>query len=95
MQPYEQPVVHEERLPPTPPSEPIIDGKEMTSSITSIPASIPTRTGRKHVWIITGPAGCGKTSVANYLHTSCSLPYLEGDDVSPSSTQSHPMIRCS
>ncbi|KAK5120963.1 hypothetical protein LTR85_005747 [Meristemomyces frigidus] len=33
----------------------------------------------KHIWVITGPAGCGKTSVAEYLHQAFSLPYLEGD----------------
>jgi len=33
----------------------------------------------KHIWVITGPAGCGKTSVAEYLHETFALPYLEGD----------------
>jgi gluconokinase len=32
-------------------------------------------------WIITGPAGCGKTTVAKYLAKELSLPYVEGDDV--------------
>ena len=35
----------------------------------------------EHIWIITGPAGCGKTTVAQHLATELSLPYLEGDDV--------------
>jgi len=35
-----------------------------------------------HMWIITGPAGCGKSSVAEYLAKELSLPYIEGDDVS-------------
>lgn len=38
----------------------------------------------RHIWIITGPAGCGKTSVASYLAENFSLPYLEGDSVSHS-----------
>ena len=35
----------------------------------------------KHIWVITGPAGCGKTTVAQYLAKELSLPYVEGDDV--------------
>jgi gluconokinase len=34
----------------------------------------------EHIWIITGPAGCGKTTVAKYLAKELSLPYVEGDD---------------
>ncbi|KAF7504860.1 hypothetical protein GJ744_001658 [Endocarpon pusillum] len=34
----------------------------------------------KHIWVITGPAGCGKTTVAQYLMKQLSLPYVEGDD---------------
>lgn len=41
-----------------------------------------TSTNHRHVWVITGPAGCGKTSVAEFLHQTYSLPYLEGDTVS-------------
>jgi gluconokinase len=36
----------------------------------------------KHLFIVTGPAGCGKTTVAEYLADWSGLPYLEGDDVS-------------
>ena len=35
----------------------------------------------RHIWIITGPAGCGKSTVAQYLAKELSLPYIEGDDV--------------
>ncbi|EXJ77363.1 shikimate kinase [Capronia epimyces CBS 606.96] len=34
----------------------------------------------EHIWIITGPAGCGKTTVAQYLAKELSWPYVEGDD---------------
>ncbi|KAK6542185.1 hypothetical protein TWF694_007948 [Orbilia ellipsospora] len=37
----------------------------------------------RHIWIITGPAGCGKSSVAAYLAKSLDLPYIEGDDYHP------------
>lgn len=35
-----------------------------------------------HVWLVTGPAGCGKTTVAQHVAKELSLPYVEGDDVS-------------
>jgi gluconokinase len=37
----------------------------------------------KHLFIVTGPAGCGKTTVAEFLADWSGLPYLEGDDVCP------------
>ena len=36
----------------------------------------------RHMWIITGPAGCGKSTVAQYLSQELSIPFIEGDDVS-------------
>ena len=36
----------------------------------------------RHMWVITGPAGCGKTHIAQYLANELSIPYIEGDDVS-------------
>ncbi|EWC44007.1 hypothetical protein DRE_01359 [Drechslerella stenobrocha 248] len=37
----------------------------------------------RHIWVVTGPAGCGKSSVASYLAQSLDLPYIEGDDYHP------------
>ncbi|KFY83065.1 hypothetical protein V500_10189, partial [Pseudogymnoascus sp. VKM F-4518 (FW-2643)] len=34
----------------------------------------------KHIWLVTGPAGCGKSTVASHLASTLHLPYLEGDD---------------
>jgi len=39
----------------------------------------------KHLFIVTGPAGCGKTTVAEFLAERSGLPYLEGDDYHPQS----------
>ncbi|KAI0418015.1 thermoresistant gluconokinase [Xylaria grammica] len=36
-----------------------------------------------HIWLVTGPAGCGKSTVAEYLSESLNLPYLEGDEFHP------------
>lgn len=36
-----------------------------------------------HIWLITGPAGCGKSTVAQYIAKSMDLPYIEGDEYHP------------
>jgi adenylylsulfate kinase-like enzyme len=41
-----------------------------------------SETKYQYIWVITGPAGCGKTTVAQFLSKNLSLNYLEGDDVS-------------
>lgn len=66
-------------LPPTPPSEPVTS-MENKNEVNGVMAS--SETEHRHIWLITGPAGCGKTSVAEFLHETYSLPYLEGDTVS-------------
>ncbi len=38
----------------------------------------------RHMWIITGPAGCGKSTVATHLANELEIPFIEGDDVRPS-----------
>ncbi|KAJ9224412.1 hypothetical protein DTO169C6_3243 [Paecilomyces variotii] len=37
----------------------------------------------QHIWVVTGPAGCGKTTVAKGLQEKLGLPFLEGDDYHP------------
>ena len=34
-----------------------------------------------HIWLVTGPAGCGKTTVASHLSQALNMPYIEGDSV--------------
>ncbi|KAG5928490.1 hypothetical protein E4U42_000562 [Claviceps africana] len=41
--------------------------------------SRPSRLRRPHLWLVTGPAGCGKTTVAEYLAGALDVPYIEGD----------------
>lgn len=33
------------------------------------------------IFVVSGPAGSGKTTVATYLSKTLEMPYLEGDDV--------------
>ncbi|KAI9882500.1 MAG: hypothetical protein M1823_005749 [Watsoniomyces obsoletus] len=59
-----------------------------TSMSSSIDASGIRRASpghHRHIWIITGPAGCGKTSVAQYIAEHLDLPYIEGDEFHPAS----------
>jgi gluconokinase len=61
-------------------------------STPSIPLPLPTmgkaisRPVHRHLFIVTGPAGCGKSTVAQYLAKSQDFPYIEGDEVSLSKT---------
>ncbi|KAG5939637.1 hypothetical protein E4U53_007754 [Claviceps sorghi] len=45
--------------------------------------SCPSRPRRPHLWLVTGPAGCGKTTVAEYLAGALDVPYIEGDAYHP------------
>lgn len=36
-----------------------------------------------HIWLVTGPAGCGKTTVAKHISSRLNVPYVEGDDFHP------------
>jgi deoxyadenosine/deoxycytidine kinase len=53
-----------------------------TAHAPSSSAIPPPPSEHQHIWVITGPAGCGKTSVAEHLHQTYKMPYLEGDTVS-------------
>ncbi|KAF5661012.1 gluconokinase [Fusarium heterosporum] len=65
-------------LPPTPPSP-------MTAppSLNSTTLNGHNAQGQQHIWLVTGPAGCGKTTVAQYLAQSLGVPYIEGDSYHP------------
>ncbi|OBT58805.1 hypothetical protein VE04_01167, partial [Pseudogymnoascus sp. 24MN13] len=49
-----------------------------TTTTPSYTSSGPS--AHKHIWLITGPAGCGKSTVASHLASALHLPFLEGDD---------------
>ncbi|KAK4988919.1 hypothetical protein LTR66_007200 [Elasticomyces elasticus] len=59
---------------------PQTNGVTMNSVQTNGAQHVPEH---RHIWIITGPAGCGKTTVAEYVAGQLSLPYLEGDSFHP------------
>ncbi|KAF2761557.1 glucokinase [Pseudovirgaria hyperparasitica] len=51
-----------------------------TSLIMNASVSLPVH---KHIWIVTGPAGSGKTTVAKHLADFYAFDYIEGDDYHP------------
>lgn len=61
---------------PTSLSSPTLPAATMGKSI-----SRPVQPVHRHLFIVTGPAGCGKSSVAQYLAKSQDFPYIEGDEV--------------
>jgi gluconokinase len=36
---------------------------------------------QQHIWLVTGPAGCGKSTVAKHLADTLQMPFIEGDEV--------------
>jgi hypothetical protein len=36
---------------------------------------------QQHIWLVTGPAGCGKSTVANHIANALQFPFIEGDEV--------------
>jgi polynucleotide 5'-kinase involved in rRNA processing len=45
------------------------------------PPPMTTQPVVETIFVVGGPAGCGKTTVAAYLSEQLGAPYLEGDDV--------------
>ncbi|KAI9800099.1 MAG: hypothetical protein M1825_004281 [Sarcosagium campestre] len=66
---------------------PQMHGTMSTSRATMRPlksaGNLAKASSQRHIWIITGPAGCGKSSVAEYLADELNLPYIEGDEYHP------------
>lgn len=61
------------------PRSPYRRGGSPKMGSTQINASEPEQF--EHIFLITGPAGCGKTTVAQHLAKTLNWPYVEGDDV--------------
>lgn len=53
----------------------------------SADATLPVQDGKStkshHIFLVTGPAGVGKSSVAEYLSNGLNFPYIEGDEFHP------------
>lgn len=47
----------------------------------AVASSLSSHPAHHHIWLVTGPAGCGKTMVASHLAEALNIPYVEGDEV--------------
>ncbi|SPN96763.1 related to thermoresistant gluconokinase [Cephalotrichum gorgonifer] len=60
------------------------NGNAQTTTSAAAAAAMAGRTADTekvhHIWLVTGPAGVGKSSVAAFLAKSIGMPYIEGDD---------------
>ncbi|KAH8663125.1 glucokinase [Tricladium varicosporioides] len=74
---------------PTPASSadhlPISSNPSSTMSNGAISRPHQPDTTHHHIWLITGPAGCGKSTVAQFIAKAMNLPYIEGDEFHPES----------
>ncbi|KAJ5138621.1 Shikimate kinase [Penicillium bovifimosum] len=60
---------------------------DMTDLANGVNGVSKPSTHMQHIWVVTGPAGCGKSTVGNVLRTKLNLPFIEGDDVIPPPNQ--------
>jgi hypothetical protein len=66
-------------LPLSPSASNLTNGSSLTNGHTT--KSNQPETMHHHIWLITGPAGCGKSTVAQFIAKTMNLPYIEGDEV--------------
>jgi gluconokinase len=67
---------------PSPPTSNIGSPSKSTSILNAAETVKMTMSGGHHILIVTGPAGCGKSTVAKYLSERYGFEYIEGDEVS-------------
>ncbi|KAJ5203072.1 hypothetical protein N7449_005151 [Penicillium cf. viridicatum] len=78
---------------PQPPHASIVDSTvskarimpDLANGTNGVTSSKPAQ--MQHIWIVTGPAGCGKSTVGNVLRTELGVPFLEGDDYHPAANK--------
>lgn len=60
-----------------------LNGPGLSNGVLTNGSSSTNNTPAKehHIWLVTGPAGCGKSTVAKHLADSLHLPFIEGDEV--------------
>jgi len=70
-----------DHLPLPPSSSNLSNGTSLSNARTS--KHNQPETQHHHIWLITGPAGCGKSTVAQFIAKTMNLPYIEGDEYHP------------
>ncbi|KAF9887804.1 hypothetical protein FE257_009610 [Aspergillus nanangensis] len=73
---------------PQPPMNNMLNTLNNSSSTTAMFPDHPKSDQVQHIWVVTGPAGCGKSTVGKNLSNELGAPFLEGDDFhTPSNKQ--------
>jgi gluconokinase len=68
---------------PTPPTSASLTAAAGAAVKPAAEANVAMTTpNHHHIFIVTGPAGCGKSTVAKFLADRYGFVYIEGDDVS-------------
>jgi len=62
---------------------PLVTSSSNTMSNGTLHHRIQPETSHHHIWIVTGPAGCGKSTVAQFIAKTMNLPFIEGDEFHP------------
>jgi len=70
-----------DHLPLPPSSSNLTNGSSLSNGKTN--KYNQPETQHHHIWLITGPAGCGKSTVAQFIAKTMNLPYIEGDEYHP------------
>ncbi|KAJ6171079.1 Shikimate kinase [Penicillium chermesinum] len=73
--------------PPQPPATSVTAASAISSKahLSSMQQNGASKPGGpiQHIWVVTGPAGCGKSTVGQAIRKELDLPFLEGDDYHP------------
>jgi gluconokinase len=70
-----------DHLPLSPSASNLSNGTSLSNGRTNKYNQLETT--HHHIWLITGPAGCGKSTVAQFIAKTMNLPYIEGDEYHP------------
>jgi gluconokinase len=79
--PHSKPAHYTDALSP-PISTPVSPSPDEAAKPTVEHIEMVATTTHHHIFIVTGPAGCGKSTVAKFLAARYGFEYIEGDDVS-------------
>lgn len=66
---------------PTPPTSTAGSPSTLHTNLSSAQTTKMTIPSRHHILIVTGPAGCGKSTIAKILADRYGFEYIEGDEV--------------
>ncbi|KAK4237866.1 P-loop containing nucleoside triphosphate hydrolase protein [Achaetomium macrosporum] len=72
-------------IPPSPKDARLATTTTISNGVVSNGATSTNESTMKqqHIWLVTGPAGCGKSTVAKHLADALQIPFIEGDEYHP------------